>query len=627
MGSTEALAKNAAYWAERAKENMNISHKNADYVTQRIINAHDDAVKAINSDIDRIVYNFAKKTDLTIDEAKDILDSAVDKKTLKEIFSKIDRIGDKEIQAMIEKQVYPYRYKMRVTRAEAVKMSIKTELGKVYSIERKEMTRFLSSELQEHYYRNMYTVSKGLGYAVDFSQIPTKKIEQVLKTNWKKSNYSDRIWNNFENMDKRIEETMIAKLLSGKNSKDMAAALAAEAQTSKFCAERLLRTETTYISTMADLMTYNEIGIEELQIVASLDGRTCEICQEKDGNTVPVKKASVGDNVPAFHPFCRCCTIASMSDLRHNTRIARDENGNNIKVPADTTYSDWKSMFTGRSTSGTSGISSAVISSLTTSKAKTIDFKEAATIKEAEAFATNELGVENVSYKGVDVATANAWNEGLTDSFNRFPELKNNFGFVGEAHERNKLLRQAATDYYFDNYRRLNTTLSDEALRPYVEKNVNSLMRRMSVSKNTLAQSWSPTNQEFKHLRGVTVNRDFGKNYESFSETTKYSVTTKFHPVGCESVRSVLDHEIGHQLDDLLGIRDNKTVQALFDSRTTEQLTNDISTYAWQNGNSNKYSEMIAEAWAEYCNNPTPREISKTVGELIESEYNKKFGN
>ena len=31
---------------------------------------------------------------------------------------------------------------------------------------------------------------------------------------------------------------------------------------------------------------------------------------------------------------------------------------------------------------------------------------------------------------------------------------------------------------------------------------------------------------------------------------------------------------------------------------------------------------MIAEAWSEYCNNPNPREIAQTVGEIIKDEYN-----
>ncbi len=39
------------------------------------------------------------------------------------------------------------------------------------------------------------------------------------------------------------------------------------------------------------------------------------------------------------------------------------------------------------------------------------------------------------------------------------------------------------------------------------------------------------------------------------------------------------------------------------------------------------HSEMIAEAWAEYCNNPNPREIAKVVGRTIEEEYRKKIWN
>ena len=63
-------------------------------------------------------------------------------------------------------------------------------------------------------------------------------------------------------------------------------------------------------------------------------------------------------------------------------------------------------------------------------------FVPAKTIKEANAYAMDVLGIPRASYKGCDVETANEWNRGLKDSFDRFPELKKNFGFVGEAHER-----------------------------------------------------------------------------------------------------------------------------------------------------------------------------------------------
>ena len=90
---------------------------------------------------------------------------------------------------------------------------------------------------------------------------------------------------------------------------------------------------------------------------------------------------------------------------------------------------------------------------------------------------------------------------------------------------------------------------------------------------------------------------------------------TKFHPAGCDTIRSVLDHEIGHQLDNLLGIGNLQDIQDLYTSRTLRELTDDLSEYAWNNKNKNKFSEMIAEGWAEYCNNPNPREIAKKIGD------------
>ena len=74
-------------------------------------------------------------------------------------------------------------------------------------------------------------------------------------------------------------------------------------------------------------------------------------------------------------------------------------------------------------------------------------------------------------------------------------------------------------------------------------------------------------------------------------------------------------------------------IQALFESRVEiingvedySRITEELSRYAWQNDNPNRYAEFIAEAWAEYCNNPSPREIAQSVGEIVEREYAKRF--
>lgn len=39
------------------------------------------------------------------------------------------------------------------------------------------------------------------------------------------------------------------------------------------------------------------------------------------------------------------------------------------------------------------------------------------------------------------------------------------------------------------------------------------------------------------------------KNYEEVTESLKIQVNEKWHPVGCDTVKAVFDHEFEHQLD------------------------------------------------------------------------------
>jgi len=252
-------------------------------------------------------------------------------------------------------------------------------------------------------------------------------------------------------------------------------------------------------------------------------------------------------------------------------------------------------------------------------------FKPAKNLKEANEYAMNELGIPNVSYKGLDVATANEWNKGLTESFRDFPKLKEHFGFVGEAHERNKMVKKALTEAVMEKTIEANPDADLKRITAAVKRYVNKTTKPLNVSEYTMAQSWSPTGEVFKDYAGISVNNKLGKDAATFVDSLKKQVESKFHPVGTDSIKSVFDHEVGHQLDDLLSISDNETIQKLFDARTQEAITNDLSIYAWNNNNNDRYSEMIAEGWSEYRNNPEPREMAKTIGEIIEQEYNKKY--
>ena len=242
-------------------------------------------------------------------------------------------------------------------------------------------------------------------------------------------------------------------------------------------------------------------------------------------------------------------------------------------------------------------------------------FVPAKTIKEANAFAMDVLGIPHADYKGTTIEIANEWNRGLHDNFKRFPELRDNFDFVGTCQNRNKLAKKELYPYVMDKFKRVNPGYTeaqlDKAVKQYITKKYAP-----PISSHTYAQSCKTGK-----IKGVTIsNRWQG---EKFLDSIKEDVVFRFHPQGCDTIRSILDHEIGHQIDDMLDLWDNVEIARLFKSMTPGEMTNKLSRYAWDNSNMMKEREFVAEAWAEYVNNPEPREVARKVGEIIEEEYRK----
>lgn len=251
-----------------------------------------------------------------------------------------------------------------------------------------------------------------------------------------------------------------------------------------------------------------------------------------------------------------------------------------------------------------------------------IDFTPASTVKEANEYAKNVLGI-NAEYKGIDIRAVNEWNQGLTNMKQVFPDLVNgNFKFVGESHERNVLAREIEFNRQLKWIKEHNTFgWSNEQCTQWANKKATSFIRsHLAVGKTEMASSWSPKSP-FDVCRGICLNKGYFGNYEEVMQSGARQVERQWHPVGCSTVKATFDHEFGHQLDDWLGVSEQKNIQDLFNNRTASELTNDLSEYAWNNGNRSRYSEMIAEAWSEYCNNPAPRPIAVEVGETIERLY------
>lgn len=319
-------------------------HKNSDTTIHKINNAYDKAIKDINEDINKIFYKYQLDSGLSSTEIRELLNSKIPKKELGIIRARIYNIQDEELKKYMMAQLNADAYKARITRLEALKESIYINSKIAADVELKESKKLYTDNIQKAYYTNLFDIQKGLGIGFNVAEMPLVAIQEILKNNWSGKHYSKRIWHNTDVLADKLEDVITSGLMSGRSSRRMAEELQDLTDYGKYAAERLIRTETTYITNMAELESYKEAGIDKYIFVATLDLRTSAVCREHDRKVYKVSEGVAGINLPPLHVHCRSTTRAYLGEntLKDIKRRARDpETGKTYLVPGDMSYNDW----------------------------------------------------------------------------------------------------------------------------------------------------------------------------------------------------------------------------------------------------------------------------------------------
>ena len=331
-----------SYWNKRANERMASYHKDSDEIVRKITSAYDKAIKYINEDINNIFYKYMKDSELSVSEARQLLNSKIPKKELDDIRTKIYGIQDEELKKYMMAQLNAEAYKARITRLEALKESIYINTKLAADVEINQSTKLYTDNINKAYYANLFDIQKGLGIGFNVAEMPLESVQEILKNKWSGEHYSKRIWRNTDVLAEKLEEVITIGLMTGKSSRKMAIELEELANYGKFAAERIIRTETTYISNAAEIESYKECGIDKYVFIATLDLRTSKQCREKDKKIFNVKDAEVGVNLPPLHPYCRSTTRAYFDNMETLQRRARDpETGKSYLIPGNMSYQDW----------------------------------------------------------------------------------------------------------------------------------------------------------------------------------------------------------------------------------------------------------------------------------------------
>ena len=525
----------------------------------------------IQRHIDAEIMRFADKENVSMAEAKKII-SKTDVEAFQSTAKKY--VEDKDFSPKAKRELRRYNVTMRTNRLELLQARINMDTVALALEEERLTEQHITSEAIKEYERQAGILNMSVPSQAELNRLA----KSVVLSDVSGATFSDRIWANQNELRSEINKTIERALIRGENPLKAAAAIKRlvrdEYGMKKRAADRIAITETARAQTIAGIEAFKAAEVDEMIWIA--EPSACPVCSKMDGKVFSIDTS--GLTIPA-HPYCRCSYAGYVEDLPDIEETK-----------------------------------------------ETIPFTPAENIAQANKYAKETLGVPNVKYNGIDIRVANEWNEALRDTFEKFPELQKELKFVGTLQERNKKLRKDYEVYAFNRLKERHPNHGDDFLKPYAERQARNALKGFRAGPNTMAQSFTNDAPVFKDISGVTINKAKASNYNTLKRMLERGERREWNPVGSSSPRFLLDHEIGHQLDDLLNISNMDIIQDLYDSRTHDQITADLSKYAWKNNNPQRYSELIAEGWAEYMNNPEPREIARVIGEAIEAEYDATFG-
>jgi hypothetical protein len=242
-------------------------------------------------------------------------------------------------------------------------------------------------------------------------------------------------------------------------------------------------------------------------------------------------------------------------------------------------------------------------------KSKPLEFVAAKTTKEAGKWAVDNNLVDYADFGAIKVEAANEMNQSLLAHFNEFPALRNLQKFIGTGQLQFKRWQDIVSKDFFDALIEKGYSLD------HAKKAVDRHYKKPKMNGNTWMHSWSQ-----QDVSGIAINEKWGKNYEGLLKSLNNCEISKFHPSGCNTVKSIVDHELGHQLDDLLSLSENNEIKLLYGEALSAGITENLSQYAEKN-----IKEFVAEAWSEALNNKSPRRFAVEVARIIRDEYAKQF--
>lgn len=345
--------KSSAYWQKRFSALENAQNQYGQDIFHQIEPAFDKAQRQIQVQIEAWYARYASNNGITLAEARKQLSAAELKELQWDVQEYIKHGQENAMNQQWMRELENASARFHISRLEALKLRIQQSLEVAFGNELDSLDGMTKKLYQSGYYHTCFEVQRGFNIGWEIGQIDERKLQKVISKPWAADGktFSNRVWQSKTTMVNELHQQMTRTIIQGKAPdeaiKSMTKFLQNKTKNAKYQAGRLVMTEQAFISSAAQKDAFNDLDVEEFEIVATLDSRTSDICREMDGKHFPMKDFQPGVTAPPFHVWCRSVTVPYFDDEwgRSGERAARGEDGKTYYVPADMTYPEWEKSF------------------------------------------------------------------------------------------------------------------------------------------------------------------------------------------------------------------------------------------------------------------------------------------
>jgi SPP1 gp7 family putative phage head morphogenesis protein len=589
--------KSSAYWQKRFSALENAQNQYGQNTFHQIEPAFDKAERQIQAQIEAWYARYASNNGITLAEARKQLSAAELKELQWDVQEYIKYGQENAMNQQWMKELENASARFHISRLEALKIRTQQSLEVAFGNELDSLDGMVKRLYQSGYYHTCFEVQRGFNIGWEIGQIDERKLQKVISKPWAADGktFSDRVWQSKTTMVNELHQQMTRTIIQGKAPdeaiKSMTKYLQNKTKNAKYNAGRLVMTEQAFISSVAQKDAFNDLDVEEFEIVATLDSHTSDICREMDGKHFPMKDFQPGVTAPPFHVWCRSTTVPYFDDEwgRSGERAARGEDGKTYYVPADMTYPEWeKAMVDGQ----TDDLKPAVPDG--TMKVEEVHWSD---MTQGDTFQNKKEAFKHFEDAGIHISDSKKYpmdaeiSKGMATWHSKF--TKNFADF--DAAIKSKL--------------------------PYIKNVAPS-----SLPGNRLGDFTYYTGSG--KVVGIRLNSGLHSTLDYASKVAEKSFESHWHS-GKNPLHTII-HEYGHYVSHSMSmltkssfehdiiqeaLQEYKKLHPEYDYETYIGLKDALSRYG-----STKEAECFAEAFAEYFGEEEPREFATIFGHLLEQK-------